>query len=71
MPWSKNRYACMRCRRPRTVAGKISARGLCAQCRDLAMQAELEQLVAHSGPHFDHWLRQCRRAFGLAIADDA
>lgn len=29
-----------------------------------------EQLKAHSGPYFDHWVRRCRAAFGLVAVDE-
>lgn len=33
------------------------------------MIANVRSLIAHSGPEFEHWRRQCMRAFGLAPVD--
>jgi hypothetical protein len=35
------------------------------------MNANAEQLQAHSGPHFLHWLAACREAFGRQLVDAA
>lgn len=34
------------------------------------MIANVRSLIAHDGPEFEHWRRQCMLAFGLAIVDD-
>jgi hypothetical protein len=34
------------------------------------MLDEVRQLIAHNGPHFDHWRRRCLAAFGVVVDTD-
>ena len=63
MPWPQ-RSSCRQCLRDEADAGPISARGLCADCGELNVTANLEQLRACNGPYFDHWRRRLLAAFG-------
>lgn len=48
----------------------MSARGLCLECGEKARYANIEQLVSHSGPYFDHWRVRCLASFGVALIDE-
>jgi hypothetical protein len=50
--------------------GPLSYRGKCRDCGDTLAVENALQLHAHSGPHFEYWLRRCRAAFGVAAVDD-
>ena len=48
----------------------ISATGLCGPCGERIELANLAQLRAHSGPHFNYWRRRCLAAFGVVVDTD-
>lgn len=50
--------------------GPISGTGLCFEHADERRAANLEQLVAHNGPHFKHWRRKTLAAFGVTLPED-
>ena len=49
---------------------ELSATGLCAKCGPKIQNEQIAQLVEHRGPHFEHWQRQCARAFQWVTLDD-
>lgn len=57
---------CRICNRTRADGERFSARGKCPGCGDGRMIENYRQLAAHSGPHFEHWRRRCRAAFGVS-----
>lgn len=63
------RTHCVTCSKPIADCGRLSTRGKCQECGDRRLIENAMQLHAHSGPFFDHWLRQTRRAFGLVEVD--
>lgn len=50
---------------PYYQAARISARGKCWACGRSRELLNNDQLIAASGPFFDHWRRRCRAAFGV------
>jgi len=47
----------------------LSARGRCEGCGRARNNENHEQLLAHSGPFFDHWRKRTLAAFGVFEAD--
>ena len=43
----------------------VSARGLCPTHTHMPLEENMRQLVAHKGPHFEHWRQRCLAAFGV------
>lgn len=50
--------------------GPLSARYKCAECGDDRMIHNNRQLMAHTGPFFDHWRRRSLAAFGVIQVDE-
>lgn len=65
----RNGKWCRRCGRHVSECGPLSARYRCAECGEGRMLANVRALIAHDGPEFDHWRRQCMLAFGLEVMD--
>ena len=51
------RARCLRCNKKRAEAGSISWQGLCHDCAFAAVETNIDQMMARSGPNFDTWRR--------------
>jgi hypothetical protein len=45
----------------------LSWHGLCPDCGERRQIENRRQLVAHHGPHFDHWLHRIRASVGAPL----
>lgn len=59
-----HRTSCKDCGTRDEHGGGISGSGYCLTCAQRRKQANIDQLIEHRGPYFDHWRRQCLAAFG-------
>jgi len=55
--------ACKICGEPVADRSELTARGKHLECSEALVREEIHQLVAHRGPHFDHWRARCIAAF--------
>jgi hypothetical protein len=62
---------CKDCDKHRDLeGGMLSATGLCLECADLRKTENMDQLVGHDGPYFNHWRRRTLAAFGVTLPED-
>lgn len=52
---TKRKRRCRRCGQFDHIVGRISNRGLCAECSGVAVAENVQALQQGSGPAFDHW----------------
>lgn len=70
MPRNHPHARCRDCKRPRAFPNEMSARGYCPDCGQRRREENIRQLIAHNGPWFRHWQRQCAEAFRYVLVDD-
>lgn len=49
--------------------GRISAKGLCSECSVAAVESNVVQMVARSGPNFQRWREQMAACVGAIPLD--
>jgi hypothetical protein len=69
MSRATRRLRCKDCQALRSVVGEFSATGLCRGCGERRREENILQLIAHDGPHFEHWRRRSLAALGVAALD--
>ena len=62
--------ACRNFEKPGDHSGGISATGLCAACGKAAMETNVSQMLARSGPNFTKWRHGIIRCAGGIVLDD-
>lgn len=63
MPKGYPYVKCRGCDRKIARREELSATGLCRECGPRIQREATLQLIAHHGPHFDHWRQRCIAAF--------
>lgn len=64
MPSGVPQTTCKICGGTVAERSELTARGKHLACSERKVREEIHQLVAHRGPHFDHWRARCIAAFG-------
>ncbi len=64
------RKTCKDCGGERQNVGHVTWRGYCIACGIARQHAEIDQLRAHSGPHFNHWRKQMAASVGGVLLDE-
>jgi hypothetical protein len=61
---------CKNIDKPGDHSGSVSATGLCPACGKAAMDENVEQMLARSGPNFTKWRHGMIRCAGGIVLDD-
>ena len=69
MPTGVPIRACRHCGGPAEYRGQLTLSGYHIECAEARQREATRQLVAHSGPWFDHWRARCLAAFGVTLTD--
>lgn len=64
------RARCKVCRKHRDEAGELTWNGYCIDCAKAAVESNVEQMQARSGPNFTLWRRRMAASVGAVLLDD-
>jgi hypothetical protein len=64
------RKTCKDCGGERSEIGHVTWRGYCLPCGQHRAVTEVNEMRAHSGPHFEHWRRSMAASVGGVLLDD-